>query len=123
VKLVCIESPFSGEVERNVMYADACMLDALLRRNESPFLGHLQYPRVLNDQLPAHRAAGIAAHCAWLRRADLVAVYEDYGITSGMDKAIVLARSLHIPIEKRLLGPDWLAWFLAEAKATPGMLH
>lgn len=122
MKLVCIESPFRGEVERNVIYADACMLDALIRRNESPFLGHLQYPRVLNDELPAHRAAGITAHCAWLRRADLVAVYIDLGITDGMAKAMELARSLHIPIENRLLGSSWLTWFLAEAKATPGML-
>lgn len=104
------------------MYADACMLDSLTR-GEAPFLGHVQYPRVLNDGIPTHRGMGINAHCAWLRRAELVAVYTDYGITDGMQKAIDLARELGIRVELRKLGPDWQAWFLNEAQATPGIFH
>lgn len=76
---VCIESPLRGEVSRNVSYADACMLDAL-RRGEAPFLGHLLYPRVLDDARPEDRDLGIAAHIAWLRFADMLAVYSDRGI-------------------------------------------
>lgn len=97
------------------------MLDCLIRRCESPFLGHLLYPRVLNDAVTAHRRIGIAAHCAWLRRADLVAAYTDYGITEGMEAAIKLARHTRIDVELRTLGPDWQVWFLAEAQATPGV--
>lgn len=99
------------------------MLDCLIRRGEAPFLGHLQYPRVLDDAVPEHRRIGIAAHCAWLRRADLVAVYTDYGISEGMEEALKLAHRTRIDVELRTLGPDWQAWFLAEAQATQGVFH
>lgn len=120
MRLVVIESPLRGDhLARNVMYADALMLDALLR-GEAPYLGHLLYPRVLNDDSDVHRAAGIAAHCAWIRRADAVVVGTDHGITDGMQKAIALAQSIHVPVEHRQLGADWQARFLAEAQETPG---
>lgn len=121
MRRVCVESPLRGSsLPRNVMYADACQLDCLLRRNEAPFLGHLMYPRVLNDSIDLHRTLGIAAHCSWLGRADAVAVYTDLGISGGMGKAIELAELLGIPIEYRTLGADWMQWFLAEAHATDG---
>jgi len=119
---VVIESPLRGEVERNVLYADACMLDSL-RRGEAPFLGHLLYPRVLDDAREADREAGIAAHVAWIRGGELVAVYTDLGVTEGMRKAVALAFSLRMPVEYRELGPDWLAHVQANAHATAGFFN
>src|SRR5215471_11914863 len=80
---VCVESPLSGDVTTHVLYADACQFDCLLR-DEAPFLGHLLYPRVLDDANEYDRERGINAHMAWLRRADLVAFYVDFGVTRGM---------------------------------------
>jgi len=117
VKRVCIESPLRGNVARNVRYADACLQDSL-RRGEAPFAGHLLYPRVLNDELPVDRRRGIEAHLAWLPLANLVAVYENFGLSEGMWTAIKLARKLDIPVEyRKLLVADGLA---AVLPGTPG---
>ncbi len=45
-----IESPFAGDVERNVRYARAAMRDCLMRR-ETPYASHLLYTQegVLDD--------------------------------------------------------------------------
>jgi hypothetical protein len=121
MKRVCVESPLRGDYARNIAYADACMLDAL-RRGEAPFLGHVMYPRVLNDVEPADRELGIAAHLAWLAAAELVALYVDYGISSGMTRAIERAQSACIPVEQRRLGPMWLERYLAGVNRTPGTI-
>ncbi len=100
MKLVVMESPYKGDVERNVKYARQCMLDCL-GRGESVIAGHLLYTQVWDDANPAQRAAGIKAHLAWVRRADMVVVYEDYGISEGMQLAIDLAKASGVPIEYR----------------------
>jgi hypothetical protein len=116
---VCVESPLRGDYTRNVAYADACMLDAM-RRGEAPFLGHLLYPRVLDDTIERDRALGIACHLAWLVGSELVALYIDLGLTDGMAKAVDLAAELGIATETRKLGPDWLARYAADVRRTPG---
>lgn len=105
-RCVCVETPFRGNVPLNVLYADACQLDCL-QRGEAPFMGHLQYPRVLNDADPHDRAHGIEAHLAWLRRADAVVIYSDLGITDGMKQAIALAREIGLPFQYRQLAEGW----------------
>jgi len=105
-KPVCIESPFRGDLKLNLQYADACMLDSL-RRGEAPFLGHLLYPRVLDDTRDVDRAQGIAGHCAWLLLAESVIVYTDLGISDGMLIAVGLACDHDIPVMYRTLGRDW----------------
>ena len=119
---VCIESPLRGDVARNVTYAELCMLDAL-ERGEAPFLGHLLYPRVLDDERTAHRDAGIAAHLAWLEVADLVAVYEDLGVTSGMRAAIDLAARIGKPYVMRSFGVDWADGVARVARTSGFTLH
>lgn len=116
---VCIESPLRGDVTRNVAYADACMLDAL-RRGEAPYLGHLLYPRVLDDGRAEDRELGIAAHIAWLRFADAVIVYTDRGVTDGMRRAIDLAHTIHLVTEYRELGTAWSTRFLGVVRTTDG---
>lgn len=106
IRRVCVESPLAGDVERNTRYAEACMLHAL-QLGESPFLGHLLYPRVLNDADPVDRQRGIAAHLAWLCAAHAVVAYVDYGVSNGMAKAIRLAGEMLLTVEYRTLGPDW----------------
>ena len=91
---VLLESPYAGDVNRNVAYARACMRDCF-RRGEAPFASHLLYtqPGVLDDTDGAERALGIEAGLVWGRHAAYTVVYTDLGITDGMRQGI--ARALH----------------------------
>lgn len=104
---VVIESPFQGDVPRNVMYADCLLFDSLMR-GEAPFLGHLLYTRVFSDADLVHREMGIRAHISVLTRASYVVVGTDLGEpTWGMTEAIKVARSLDIEVVPRALGSGW----------------
>lgn len=105
--LVIIESPYAGDVDRNLAYARAAMADSL-RRGEAPFASHLLYtqPGILDDTIPDERQRGIDAGLAWGLVADLTAVYVDLGITSGMTLGIERARRDGRPVEERSL-PGW----------------
>ena len=102
MKLVIIESPYAGDVHRNLNYARAAMLDCL-SRGEAPFASHLLYPLVLDDEDPGERYRGIKAGLAWGQHADLVAVYTDLGISTGMKLGIEAAKYDKIEIEYRTL--------------------
>lgn len=90
---VVIESPYAGDVERNVEYAKKCIHDSLLR-GEAPIASHLLFtqPGILDDDKPQERQLGIAAGHAWIMHADYVAVYTDLGISRGMEKGMEVAR-------------------------------
>lgn len=99
---VMLESPYAGDVERNEDYARKCLLDSL-RRGEAPMAGHLLYTQVLRDANSTERKLGIEAHVTWLRHSSRIVVYEDLGVSSGMQHAIDLANKLGIPVERRKL--------------------
>lgn len=107
MRLVVIESPYAGDVERNLRYLDAALADCFAR-GESPFASHGLYTRkgVLDDRIPDERARGIRAGFAWGAKADLVAVYEDLGVTPGMLAGIERAEKRGTPVERRRL-PEW----------------
>ena len=98
--LVIIESPFAGDVDNNVKYAQACMLDSL-KRGEAPYASHLLYTQCLNDLEPKERKLGIEAGLAWGAAADMVVVYVDKGISDGMAKAIEHHKRFRKKIEYR----------------------
>ena len=107
MKLVIIESPYAGDVARNIKYARAAVKDSLAR-GEAPFASHLFYTQegLLDDGIPKERTWGIEAGLAWGRVADLTAVYIDLGITTGMQLGIERARAQSRPIDMRSL-KDW----------------
>lgn len=84
-RLVILESPYAGDVERNVAYARAALADSL-RRGEAPIASHLLYtqPGVLDDLIPEERALGNEAGLAWGRVADAAVFYLDLGWSRGM---------------------------------------
>lgn len=104
MKLVIVESPYAGDVERNLQYARACLADCL-KRGEAPFASHLLYtqPGVLDDTVPEERKQGIEAGFAWGEKADLTAVYMDMGYSSGMVQGVEAAEKAGRPIEYRSL--------------------
>ena len=106
MKLVVIESPYAGNVARHERYARLCMRHSL-DLGEAPIASHLLYtqPGILDDTIPKERQWGIDAGLAWGEKADLVAVYTDFGTSKGMCYGIVIARAAGIPVEYRSL-PD-----------------
>lgn len=107
-RLVVIESPFAGEIERNIRYARAAMNDSL-SRGEAPFASHLLYtqPGILDDSLPSARARGIEAGFLWGRIASLTAVYTNLGLSAGMRLGIERAEKDGREIEYRKID-GWL---------------
>lgn len=103
MKLVIIESPFAGETDRNIQYALRALADSI-HRGESPYASHLLYPRVLDDAVTLERSHGIQLGYEWMRRADLVAVYQDYGLSHGMANAVHRASVLGLPLDYRSIG-------------------
>lgn len=104
MKRVIIESPYAGDVDANLAYARACVRDALAR-GEAPIASHLLFtqPGILDDTIADERTIGREAGLAWVPFADLMAVYVDRGISTGMRQAIGRAAGYGLPVEKRRL--------------------
>ncbi|WP_435657278.1 DUF7768 domain-containing protein [Brucella pituitosa] len=98
--LSIIETPYSGDVEGNIAYARACLLDSL-RRGEAPIASHLLHTQVLDDMQPDERALGIEAGLAWYRVATKCVVYTDRGISRGMENGLARARRHGVAVEYR----------------------
>jgi hypothetical protein len=92
-RLVILESPYAGDIERNVAYARECMRDSLLR-GECPMASHLLYtqPGVLRDDVPEERRLGIDAGLEWGAKAEATVAYVDLGVTPGMDEGLRRAK-------------------------------
>jgi hypothetical protein len=83
VRRVIIESPYAGDVDRNVEYARQCLKDSL-SRGEAPIASHLLYPQVLDDNNPEQRSQGIRAGLEWRSVAQAQVFYLDLGWSKGM---------------------------------------
>lgn len=106
MRRVIIESPLAGDVARNRRYLTACLRDSLLR-GEAPFASHAIYVGPLDDDIREERDRGIAAGFAWRSAAHATVVYEDLGISRGMQLGIEAAEAMGHPIEMRKLAPNW----------------
>lgn len=105
MRLIILESPYAGDVRRNVAYARACVRDAL-RRGEAPLASHLLYTQeeILDDNEPAERELGIKAGHAWIEKAEALVLYVDLGISPGMQAGLRAARAVGVPsVEVRQL--------------------
>jgi len=107
-RLVYLESPFAGDVDRNLHYARICMADCLAR-GDAPFVSHALYtqPHVLDDDIPEERTRGMSAGFAWADVAEVSVFYTDLGISKGMQQGIEHAERAGRTIEYRTLGTDW----------------
>lgn len=104
MKKVILESPFAGEVEKNIAYARECVKHSLLL-GEAPIASHLLYtqPGILNDDIPEERDLGINAGLIWKNVADAHVFYVDLGISKGMQFAIDYATENDVKIEYRTI--------------------
>lgn len=115
MRLVILESPFEGNVGRNLQYLRACMRDSI-GRGEAPFASHGLYtqPGVLSDADAAERELGISAGFAWRAAADYTVAYHDLGFSSGMRAGINHALEFGQIVLYRQLGGEWAE--LSEAR-------
>lgn len=104
---VIVESPYAGDTDRNLRYLRAAMRECLLN-GEAPYASHALYtqPGVLDDNDPVERRLGIIAGLAWGRFAFKTVVYQDLGISRGMQTGIDDAKQHGRNVERRLLS-DW----------------
>lgn len=108
MKIVIVESPYAGDIDRNVAYARAAMADCL-RRGEAPYASHLLYtqPGVLRDEMPEERTKGIEAGFAFRRIADASVFYVDLGWSNGMLLGRADCEAKGKEYEIRTLGGIW----------------
>ena len=102
---VLIESPYGGGRPELVTYLERAIADSLFR-GEAPFASHRLYPGILDDTVPEQRRRGIEAGFAWGEVAHFVAVYDDYGITAGMQEGLRRWSWRGIRVESRAIGQN-----------------
>lgn len=85
MKPTILESPYVGEVERNVKYAQLCMSD-MLKKGEAPYASHLLYTQnnVLDDTVKEERDLGINAGFTFRDLCSKTVFYVDFGFSKGM---------------------------------------
>lgn len=106
--LAIIESPYAGDVDRNVTYARRAVRWAL-ERGFAPIASHLLYtqPGILDDNNPAERQWGIDAGLAWHAVPGVkTLVFDDYGMSRGMNYGISVAQEHGTPYTFQSIGEN-----------------
>ena len=106
---IILESPYRGQIDRNVKYARLCFREAFLRYGDIPVASHLLYTQVLDDNNHFERHIGIQGNFVWTDLCQTVVVYTDLGFSEGMEAAILNARAKKKHVEFRNLYKPWLS--------------
>jgi hypothetical protein len=128
-QLVMVESPYSGDIDRNVRYLQLCHIDCSIVRGEVPYSSHsymTQHPRAKSMFVSDYdakwdiltREEAIAASQLVRARCDKTVFYTDRGWSSGMKAAKIFCQTHGLPFEERTLNIPALAAkasFLTEA--------
>jgi hypothetical protein len=97
-KVVMIESPYSGDLDRNVRYLGICMADAGVLYGECPYASHAymtQHPRARGFFVSIERSQ-------WMwHRCDATVFYTDRGWSRGMTAARDYCLIHKLPYEER----------------------
>jgi hypothetical protein len=104
---VMLESPFSGDFQRNFAYWQAANLHSILVMHEAPISSHFYYTQFLDDSDPDQRNLGITLGFAMWQRCTKTVFYMDLGMSKGMAAAKKRAERAGRPHEMRWLGNDW----------------
>lgn len=107
-----LESPYAGDIDRNVRYARACMHDMIVNYGEAPFASHLLYTQdgVLKDEIPEERTMGIEAGFAFRGVCHKSVFYIDFGMSSGMEYGLENAEKSGKVYEFRHLPDNLMEW-------------
>lgn len=95
-KIIYVASPYAGDIEKNVRYAqDACR--AVLLAGAHPYAPHLYITNILRDDVPVEREQGLKTGLAFLAVCDELWVFGSR-ISNGMAGEIAEAMRLDKPI-------------------------
>lgn len=108
--VVVVESPYSGDIEKNTQYALLCMRDSYINHGEAPVLAHLLWTRIDTRPTPTGefipddeegRKRGLE-RCRLLRKTiGRVVFYTDRGWSNGMNRALEEAKADGVQVEER----------------------
>ncbi len=112
MSVVMIESPYSGDIDRNIRYLALCGFDAGVLHDECAYASHgwmTQHPQAKGffvsdyekkwDVLTRDQAIGISQRMR--KRADKTVFYTDLGWSSGMKAAKAYCEQNGLPFEER----------------------
>lgn len=102
-KPVIVESPLSGDFNRNIRYARLAMHDCLVNYGEAPYASHLLYPQCLDDRVQVERDIGMQAGFAVTQLFTHRIFYQDLGTSTGMKYGLEAALKHKQTIIKRYL--------------------
>jgi hypothetical protein len=115
MKTVLIESPYAGDIDKNIDYAWKCVRDSC-SRGEAPFASHLLYTVAVDKEKYAQETLGKSDDSHWISReeglkrceawrkvADKTVFYIDLGYSSGMIRAKEHALQIGQEIEERTI--------------------
>jgi hypothetical protein len=96
---VVVISPFRATMSRsredNKEHAKI-LCRRLARAGCIVYAGHLMCPEFLDEDLPSDREIGLAVNLGWIERSDRLAVWDVWGISSGMDTEIKHAEKVNL---------------------------
>lgn len=96
-KIIFVSSPFSGNVERNIIKArDYCRY--VVDQNHIPLAPHLLFPQFMDDSNLEERSKAIGFGLALLKLCDEVWIFGDT-ISSGMEEEIEFAKQINKTIK------------------------
>ena len=115
-----IESPYSGDIDRNIRYLALCSFDAGVIHDECAYASHglmTQHPRAKNFFVSDYdekwdvltRDSAIQMSQRIRHRCDKTVFYTDLGWSSGMKAAKKYCEEHNIPFEERTLNADKLS--------------
>lgn len=86
-----VESPFAGDIDRNIEYAAEAISFLVLGGKYAPMASHLLYTRMLDDDDKDERMLGIDAGLNYGAKAEETIVFVDRGLSTGMKYGIINA--------------------------------
>ncbi|MEW6866063.1 DUF4406 domain-containing protein [Trueperella pyogenes] len=95
--LVYICSPYSGDVEANLVVARAFCARAVAS-NKIPLAPHLHYPQFMNDNDPSERELAMFFNRVLLSKCEAIWVYTAR-VSAGMRAEIEWAHHLDLPVK------------------------
>lgn len=104
--IVIIESPYAGQVERNMGYLADALRDSI-DRGEAPFASHGLYTMALDDNKPTERELGIKLCEPFRAVASKTVFYTDLGWSNGMIAAFKHCDQNSLPAELRSIGGEY----------------
>lgn len=106
MKPAVLESPFAGNVRLHKRYISACLRDALLNHDESPYMSHRMLTEAFDDTVAEERQLGIQAGYVFIEHVQNSVFYLDCGMSKGMKYAEGYCKSHEVPVSYRFV-PGW----------------